>query len=106
MGSLPARVAADRTLLPLPLSLLPPRPRPRPRPPPPPPPPPLPPPPPPPSLPPPLSLHTRRPGSGAMAGMSASHSRATSAGGLQPNTAVLQSKALTRELGRASTLPQ
>ena len=37
--------------------------------------------------------------------MSASHGRAISAGGLRPNAAALDSRALTRELGRANALP-
>ena len=36
--------------------------------------------------------------------MSASHGRAISAGSLRPNAAALDSKGLTRELGRSSTL--
>ena len=57
-----------------------------------------------------LSLLSRRfcrlakPDVGGMPRMSASHGRAISAGSLRPNAAALDSKGLTRELGRSSTL--
>ena len=53
--------------------------------------------------PPPL-LPPRQPDVGGMPRMSASHGRA--AGGLRPNAAALDSRGLTRELGRASTLAE
>ena len=43
---------------------------------------------------------------GVVLSMSASHGRAISADGLRPNAAALDSRALTQELGRASTLTE
>ena len=48
----------------------------------------------------------RRPDGCGMPRMSATHGRAASAGGLRPNATALDSRALTREMGRASTLPE